>query len=86
MIINVSEVNEKILITSNENKNIKLEFLSNGSDLNNEKILMFLVKLAAQDDNKLEIQTPDANNSQEVKFIVELLQKFNQTIMEDVHE
>lgn len=84
MKINVEQNDQIITIYAQNNRNIKLNFLSDGSDLNNEKLLMFLVKLASQDDNTLELNTSTPNL--EVNFIIELLQQFNKTILKEKND
>lgn len=82
MTIKITQDNDNILLSCIENKNIKLEFKSDGSNLNNEKLLIFLVKLSAQQDNNIELSYETKTN--EIMFIVDLLKTFSEQLNKEM--
>lgn len=82
MTIKITQNNDNILLSCNENKNVKLEFKSDGSNLNNEKLLIFLVKLSAQQDSNIELSYEKKTN--EIMFIVDLLKTFNEQLNKEM--
>lgn len=78
MTIKIAQKENKIELSCLENKNLSLSFNSDGSNLNNEKLINFLIKMSAQEDNDFKVEYD--KNSQEQIFLANLIQKFSQKL------
>lgn len=83
MIINISKVDEEIIFSSKENKSVQFKFNADGSNLNNNSLLTFLVNLSSQDE---EFTFEKQTQSEEVDFLCELFLEFSKTMKEQRDE